>query len=588
MGMSFSGNSFVDGAHVLVIAELAQSYEGSYSDAERLIRAAAAARADAVKFQVFSADELAVPGYEYYELYCKLELTPEQWGQLFVLARSLGLQPFADVFGIQGVQMLNALDVSGYKVHAADMCNLALLEAIGCTGRRVLLSCGGSTSGEIGEAVGILKKAGARAISLLHGFQASPTSPEDTQFLRLEALRRTFKLPVGYADHIAGDHPLARQWPLLALSAGARVIEKHLTLCRADKKEDYISALNPDEFAQMVDWIRLAQRAMGCADFDMAPAEAEYRIGSRKRAVAASALSGGTILSTEHLSLKRAPGDAGFYEVKDLVGRTLRGGVVENEVVAEGKLLPRPFRPRLVATLACRSASSRLYGKPLHRIGDMTILEHLTARIQSVPRVDQIVLAISEGIENEIFIEYAQKLGLEYVIGDEQDVQGRLILAGEKGRADLLLRATTESPFLYTANIEEMVECHIAERTALTVCEGLPEGSYCEIISLSALKDAHERGEGRHRSELCTLYMCEHPERYKTIKFQAPPPVRRPDIRLTVDYPEDLIVCRELAEKLGRDGPLFSLESIIDYLGTHPKLNAINNWIDSGTGRIWG
>lgn len=573
---------------ILVIAELAQSYEGSFCDAQALVRAAGSSRADAVKFQVFSADELAVPAYQYYDLYRKLEFTQDQWRGLVELAHGAGLKAIADVFGPDGVAMLERVGMDGYKIHAADMQNLALLEAVGRTRRPVLLSCSGSTFGEIAEAVTVLRRAGASSLCLLHGFQASPTAPEDTQFARLTALRRAFGLPVGFADHIDAEHPLAVPWPLAAVGVGATVIEKHLILRRADKKEDYISALNPDEFLRMVEAIRLTERGMGRADFDFSTAEADYRGGYRKRVVASRPLKAGVTIGPADVSLKRAPGEAGLMDLRAVLGRTLVRPVPADAVMTEDLFSPVNTRPRLVATLACRAASSRLYGKPVQRIGDRTILEYLVARLQSVPRVDQIVLAISEGTENELFIDYARKLGLEYIIGDEIDVQERLILAGEKGRADLLLRHTTESPFIYTDNIEEMVERHIAEKAMLTVTEGLPDGCYCEIVTLSALKDAHERGEARHRSECCTLYMFEHPERYKTIKFLAPEKVRRPkDIRLTVDYPEDLIVCRRIAEELGKDGPLFSLEAIVDFLDAHPDLNAVNNRIEPGMGRIW-
>jgi N,N'-diacetyllegionaminate synthase len=574
------------GARVLVIAELAQSYEGSYADAEALVRAAADASADAVKFQIFQADELAVPQYEYYDLYRKLELSEAQWGALFALARTRGLLPVADVFGTATCAMLDRLDVAAYKVHAADMRNLVLLEAIGRTGRPVLLSCGGSTSGEIGDAVATLQRVGTRDLCLLHGFQDSPTKPEDTRLLRLAALRRAFGLPVGYADHIDGEHELARQWPLLALTAGASVIEKHFTLRRADQKEDYISALNPDEFAEMVRHIRTVEAGLGRDDFDFAPAEAEYRRGFRKRVVAARPLAAGHRVAAGDVILKRAPGE-GYFDPSEVVGRTVRLPVAANAPITAAALASEPRRRRLVATLACRAGSSRLYGKPLHRIGTLTILEYLVARIRSIPRVDDIVLAISEGRENDVFLDVARSLGLDHVIGDEHDVQGRLIQAGERAGADLLLRATTESPFLYTDNVEEMVARHEAEAADLTVCEGLPDGAYCEIITLAALKDAHERGERRHRSELCTLYMSEHPERYRILKLMAPERVRRTDVRLTVDYPEDLIVCRAVAEALGADGPLFSLEAIITYLDEHPQLKAMNGWIDAGTGRIW-
>jgi spore coat polysaccharide biosynthesis protein SpsF len=394
-------------------------------------------------------------------------------------------------------------------------------------------------------------------------------------------------LPIGFADHIDAEHTLARYWPLVALGAGMDVLEKHLTLNRADKKEDYISALNPSEFKAMVADLRLAEAGLGQSDFDFAEAEAEYREGFRKRVVSTRPIDRGAVIGDADVTLKRG-GKGGFWDLRDVIGLTTAGSVPINVPLSEDLLVPRTKRLRLVATLACRAGGSRLYGKPVQRIGDRTILEYLVARIQSIPRVDQIVLAISEGSENTLFIDYANKLGIDYVIGDEWDVQERLIVAGERVNADLLLRATTESPFLYTDNVEELVERHIAEGAALSVTEGLPDGAYCEIISLDALKDAHARGERRHRSELCTLYMFEHPERYKHLTLKAPPKLSRAgDIRLTVDYPEDLIVCRKIAEELGRGGPLFSLEAIVDFLDAHPKLNAVNNWIVAGQSRIW-
>lgn len=573
---------------VLVVAEIAQSYEGSFDEATALVRAAAASGADVVKFHVFYADELAVPAYEHYALFKHLEFSRQQWAELRMLARELGLAFAADVLGVDGLRVLDGIDADLLKIHATDMENLPLLRAVGGTGRPVLLSCGGATAGEIAAAVGMLRAAGAREICLLHGFQASPTSPEDSRMRRMHALARTFGLPTGYADHIDGAHELARAWPLVAVGAGATVIEKHVTLDRAAQKEDFISALNPDEFRTMVEWIRLVERGLGRDDFDLARTEADYRRAARKKVVAVRAAGPGTTLSAEDLALKRTPEDGAVTRLDQAVGRRLREPLAQHQAVGERVLEPRAARPRVVATLACRAGGSRLYGKPVQRIGDRTILEYLVARLASVPRVDQIVLAISEGVENELFIDYARTLGLDYIIGSEVDVQERLIVAGEHGRADLLLRSTTESPFVYTDNIEELIDGHIAEGADLSATEGLPDGAYCEIITLSSLKDAHERGEARHRSELCTLYMFEHPGRYKHLTLPAPAKVRRShDIRLTVDYPEDLIVCRQIAEALGGDGPLFSLEAIVDYLDAHPQLNAVNSWLNSGQGRLW-
>lgn len=242
---------------------------------------------------------------------------------------------------------------------------------------------------------------------------------------------------------------------------------------------------------------------------------------------------------------------------------------------------------KVAAALACRVQSERLYGKPLQLIGEKTILEHLIDQLKTLKKLNKIVLAISEGEENTPFIKMAKKRGLDHVIGDEIDVLGRLIKAGEKVGADTILRATTESPFIYTEKIDDMIDHHFKTKADLTVYENLPEGAYVEIISLDALKKSHKLGSGKHRSELCTLYIFEHPEMFKVEKLKPPEKLRRPDIRITVDYPEDLIVAREIYKALSRPNKLIKVEEIINFLDRHPEIKKINDWISAGKGRIW-
>jgi len=246
---------------------------------------------------------------------------------------------------------------------------------------------------------------------------------------------------------------------------------------------------------------------------------------------------------------------------------------------------------KVVATLACRVQSKRLYAKPLQLIdieNEITILEYLVGFLKTWRGIDEIVLAVSEGVENKPFEILAQKMGLQYVIGSEHDVQERLIMAADKARGDIVYRVTTECPFIYMDTFEETLDMHIKNNAALTVIEGLPEGTYYEIISLKDLKAAHDQGEDRHRSELCTLYMCENPEKFYLQRLHPESSkVQRPDIRLTVDYPEDLIVAREVYESLKKPGEYINVVDIIDYMDAHPKLKELNGWIDAGIGRIW-
>ncbi len=246
---------------------------------------------------------------------------------------------------------------------------------------------------------------------------------------------------------------------------------------------------------------------------------------------------------------------------------------------------------RVVCTLACRVQSARLYGKPLQLLSveeNRTILDYLLDHILATRQIDETVLAISKGDENKPFIEIAEGRGLKYVVGDEKDVLGRIIAAGKKGNADVVFRVTSECPFIYMEGAGWALQRHIDNDASFTMIEGLPEGAYFELINLEALEREHRDGEERHRSELCTLYIHENPNKFK-IQILPPsdPFLKRPDIRITVDWPEDLIVVRKLYEALKKDGKFIGIREIIEYLDTHPDLNKTNNWIDAGMGRVW-
>jgi spore coat polysaccharide biosynthesis protein SpsF len=235
--------------------------------------------------------------------------------------------------------------------------------------------------------------------------------------------------------------------------------------------------------------------------------------------------------------------------------------------------------------------SKRLYAKPLQFIDiekEVTILEYLVNFLKTCKAIDEIILAISEGVENKPFETLSRKMGVPFIIGPEHDVQKRLIMAAEQVRGDIVYRVTTECPFIYMDTFEQVLEKHLRNGAALTVIEGLPEGAYYEIINLKDLKRAHDEGEERHRSELCTLYMCENPDRFFLQRLPVESPgLCRPDIRITVDYPEDLIVVRELYRALKKADRYIKIEEIIDYLDKHPRLKEVNGWIEAGRGRIW-
>lgn len=233
---------------------------------------------------------------------------------------------------------------------------------------------------------------------------------------------------------------------------------------------------------------------------------------------------------------------------------------------------------RIVVALACRNNGSRLYGKPLQNLDvekGITILDNILACLDSFEVIDEVVLAISEGDDNQIFKQVAEEKGLRYVVGDEKDVLGRLIMAGDLGEATDIFRMTSESPFPFYQWIEKIISHHIESDADATFLDDIIDGCGYEMISLDALKKSHTDGEDRHRSELCTLYIRENPDTFKINKFTDLEELNRKDLRLTVDNPEDLIVCRAVYNKFKKDAPRIDLYKTVAFLDENPKLKEL-------------
>jgi spore coat polysaccharide biosynthesis protein SpsF len=242
---------------------------------------------------------------------------------------------------------------------------------------------------------------------------------------------------------------------------------------------------------------------------------------------------------------------------------------------------------KIVATLACRNNSKRLYAKPLQLLGTDTVLEYMIRNLKKHPLINAIVLAVSEAKGNELFEDIAVKHGIDCIFGDDNDVLGRLIKSCEKGNGDIAYRVTTESPFSYLEGLDLAVKSHISQNADYTAYGQLPDGVTFELINLQVLKESHEKGEKRHRSELCTLYINEHPERYKMNILYIDKKWQRPDYRLTIDYPEDLILCRKIISHFGDEQPI-PYENMIDFLDSNPQIrNIVENLTDKNYVRFY-
>lgn len=322
-----------------IVAELAQGFEGNETLSRLLIKAAAAGGADAAKFQLVYADELGTPDYKYYDLFKTLEMPDEAWARLASQASEAGIALQLDVFGSRSLKLAEKLGVTTVKLHGTDISNAGFLAEVARSGvSRVMLGAGGAHLNEVERALEILE---GKTVILMLGFQGYPTPHPSNQIARVgnfvERWGKSGKVQIGFADHAPPEDGTRFALAATAIGAGAVVVEKHLTLGRNMKLEDFESALNPDEFAEFSMIVRNCADAFGsvadAADFGMAEEEKGYRKMIRRHVVAAQDLAAGTVLAPEHVTLKRAGSEDVLTDIEAVYGRRLKNAVAVNTPV---------------------------------------------------------------------------------------------------------------------------------------------------------------------------------------------------------------------------------------------------------------
>ncbi len=273
-----------------IVAELSGNHNGSIDRARRLIDAAKSAGADAVKLQTYTADTITIdhdgPGFliedglwagrRLYDLY-REAATPWEWHQaLFDHARAQGLIAFSTPFDFTAVDFLVSLEAPAYKIASFELTDLPLIVRAAATGKPLIISTGLGSLDEIGEAVAAAHDAGCRDLVLLHCTSAYPAPPEEARLRGVGELADRFGVLAGLSDHTPGTTISAA-----AVALGACVIEKHMTLRRADGGPDAAFSLEPPEFERLVADCRTAWAALGPKNFARASSETENAIFRR-------------------------------------------------------------------------------------------------------------------------------------------------------------------------------------------------------------------------------------------------------------------------------------------------------------------
>jgi pseudaminic acid synthase len=311
------------------IAEVSGNHNGSLDRALKIIKAAAAAGATSVKFHTYTADTMTldIPSFsvvQSHELWGGRTLhslydqahTPWAWHEeMFKLCRSLGVIPFSSPFDLSAVEFLESLDAPMYKIASLETSDHQLIRAVAETGKPLIISTGATEWEEIEELVGVVEKTGNRDLTLLVCTSSYPSDPVDAHLNRMEALRNSFGVKVGLSDHTLGIGV-----GIAAITLGATVIEKHLTLRRSDGGADGAFSMEPEEFAMLVKEGNSAKCALGNKEWTMQESERESRRLRRSLYVTRDVKAGDIVTFTNVRAIRPGGGCSPKF-LEELIGK---------------------------------------------------------------------------------------------------------------------------------------------------------------------------------------------------------------------------------------------------------------------------
>lgn len=327
---------------IFIIAEAGVNHNGSIEIAKKLVDAAVAAGADAVKFQTFKAEKLVCKNAqkaEYqmettdkaesqFDMLKKLELTIDMHKQLISYCNQKGIMFLSTPFDIDSLEFLVQCGVDIIKIPSGEITNYPYLRAVGRTGKKVIISSGMSTLDEVRDAVKVLKDNGSKEITVLHCNTEYPTPYADVNLKAMLTLRDELKIDAGYSDHTKGI-----EVPIAAAALGATVIEKHFTLDKEMEGPDHKASLEPNELQEMVKAIRNIEIALG--NGKKSPSESEKKNISiaRKSIVAKRVILEGEILSEDNLTAKRPGTGISPMRWNDIIGQKAKRNFDADELI---------------------------------------------------------------------------------------------------------------------------------------------------------------------------------------------------------------------------------------------------------------
>lgn len=334
--IDIDGIKIGEGKRTFIIAEMSANHMQDYDRAVEIIKKAKWAGADAIKLQTYTPDTITIDcdneyfqikqgtiwdGTTLHKLYQTAYMPWEWQRKLKQIAEEEGLVFFSSPFDFTSVDFLEEINVPAYKVASFEINDIPFIEYIASKGKPILISTGIAKLGDIQEAVKACERMGNEQVAILKCTSAYPAAVDEINLNTIPNIKETFSTIVGLSDHTLGTAVSVG-----AVAIGASIIEKHMTLRRNDGGADSKFSMEPEEFKEMVDNIRIVEKALGTISYDLNEKQSKSREHSRSAFIVQDIKAGEIFTEKNIRSIRPGFGIETKY-IKDILGRTASGNI---------------------------------------------------------------------------------------------------------------------------------------------------------------------------------------------------------------------------------------------------------------------
>ena len=555
-----------------VIGEIACGHGGDPKKLKKLIDCVADSGCQIIKFQIFKTFERAIEGHKEWEIFDKLELSKDEWHKQIEYAKSKDLRIFADVYGYESFSLAEQMNIDGYKIHSEDLLNTEFILDVCKSKKIVIIGVGGARRKEINELINQINiNVPFAKIILMTGVQTFPTPLEAHSITEVSDLIQKYSkydVKVGFSEHIDGSKKESFILPLMAFSAGAGIVEKHITFNRKDKWIDYHSALSFNDFKDFIKQTKSLCCLLNKIE-QMNDSEKSYRKMFKKSPAFSNTFDEDHVLQNKDIVYVKDAKNSIPVASHSLIGKKINTSVTKNQLVKFNTL-----SPKIGAVIVARCSSSRLPKKALMKIDGRESIALVIDRVKRCSEVDQIILSTTNEPEDDQLVSIAEREGIEYYRGPTENVALRYLETVEAYNLEHFVRITGDSILCDAVTIDKAIISHLNSSCDVTFIKGVPFGTDKEIVSANTIRTIVETASHPENTEYLEYYL--ENDRNFSINYFDAGYVFNSKLRITLDYEEDLQFFSILFKHFNKFNNNFTLKEALMWLDENKDVVMVN------------